>query len=51
MTALKFRNLDFEISSPQMGLETGLNHWNQKLLLLEMGNNIYLAAREEFILL
>lgn len=26
MTALKFKNLDFDISSPQMGLEIGLNH-------------------------
>lgn len=51
MTALKFRNLDFDFSSPQMGLETGPNHWNQKPLLLEMGNSICLAARENFILL
>lgn len=51
MTALKFRNLDFDNSSPLIGLETGLNHWNQKPLLLEMENNIYLAAREDFILL
>lgn len=51
MTALKFKNLDFDISSPQMGLEIGLNHWNQKPLLPEMGNYIYLAAREDFILL
>lgn len=51
MTALKFRNFNFDISSPLMGFETGLNHWNQKPLLLEMGNNISLAAREDFILL